>query len=259
MSRASPAPAGSPGEDLSSAAVHAEHGHHGVADELLDDATVRLDVLVPAQEVGVDDGADILGVELLGQHGEVDEVGEQDRDELALLGDCPVDQRRSLGEQRREGRVDHRVSEYRAALRARRWQGRSPPDPPFALTLTATWARLLAVAGLRAEREHRSDETPDGIVGRRAVAVGAGDAGQRGEGGAERFRGLAQPEVCRQSAPAAASARTPSTSAADRLRRGLGPRRQHGELALVEIDDAASPAAEPRRRAPRDGSLAART
>ena len=46
--------------------VQAEHGHHGVADELLDDAAVGLDVLVPAHEVGVDDGADVLGVEAAG-------------------------------------------------------------------------------------------------------------------------------------------------------------------------------------------------
>ncbi len=99
--------------------AHAEHGHHGVADELLDDAAVGLDVLVPAQEVGVDDRADVLGVELLRQHGEVDEVGEQDGDELALLGDGAADELGALGEQRPEGRVDDGVAEQ-AALRFER-------------------------------------------------------------------------------------------------------------------------------------------
>ena len=80
--------------------VKAEHGHHGVADELLDDAAVGLDVLVPANEVGVDDGADVLGIELLGQHREVDEIGEQDGDELALLGHRPSDELLALGAQR---------------------------------------------------------------------------------------------------------------------------------------------------------------
>ena len=94
-------------------AVEAEDGHHRVADELLHDATVGLDVLVPAHEVGVDHGSDIFGVELLGQHGEVDEVGEQDRDELALLCARSADQLRPLGAQRFEGGVDDCVAEHR--------------------------------------------------------------------------------------------------------------------------------------------------
>ena len=47
----------------SSRLVEAEHGHHRVADELLDDPAIGLDLLVPPHEVGVDHAADILGVE----------------------------------------------------------------------------------------------------------------------------------------------------------------------------------------------------
>ena len=91
--------------------VQAEHGHHGVADELLHDAAVGRDQLVRALEVGVDERAHVLGVEALRQHREVDEVGEQHRDELALFGDCPRGHLRASGEQRFDGRVDDGVTE----------------------------------------------------------------------------------------------------------------------------------------------------
>ena len=70
-------------------AAEAEDRHHRVADELLDHAAVLLDRPLPAGEVGVDDLAGVLGVELAGEHGEVDEVGEHDGDEPALLGAGP--------------------------------------------------------------------------------------------------------------------------------------------------------------------------
>ena len=69
--------------------VQPEHGHDGVTDVLLDDPTLGLDRLAPASEVLVDDVPGVLGVEVLGQHREVDEVGEQDRDQLALLDPVP--------------------------------------------------------------------------------------------------------------------------------------------------------------------------
>ncbi len=71
--------------------VQAEHRHDRVADELLDDATVGGDDLLPGVEVRADDGARVLGVESARQCGEVDEVREQHRHELALLaGQLPL-------------------------------------------------------------------------------------------------------------------------------------------------------------------------
>ena len=65
--------------------MQAEDGHDGVADELLDHPAVRLDRRLPAGEAGVDDGAGVLRVQLPGDDGEVDEVGEEDADQLALF------------------------------------------------------------------------------------------------------------------------------------------------------------------------------
>jgi hypothetical protein len=47
----------------------AAHGHHRVADELLDRGTVALDLLAQACMVGTDAGAHVLGVLLLGGGG----------------------------------------------------------------------------------------------------------------------------------------------------------------------------------------------
>ncbi len=62
-----------------------EHRHHRVTDVLLDDSALGLDGDAPGGEVVVHDLADVLGVELPREHGEVDDIGEQDRDQLALL------------------------------------------------------------------------------------------------------------------------------------------------------------------------------
>ena len=66
-------------------ALQAEDGHDGVADELLDHPAVGLDRRLPAGEARVDDGAGVLRVQPLGHDGEVDEVGEENADQLALL------------------------------------------------------------------------------------------------------------------------------------------------------------------------------
>ena len=229
--------------------VHAEHGHHGVADELLDDAAVRLDVLVPAQEVGVDDRADILGVELLGQHGEVDEVGEQDGDELALLGDGPVDQLGALGEQRPEGRVDDRVAEQ-AALRLERGDGNVDRRQVRHRTdrLTASGGRLLGGRGVRRERRapagraaraEPSTVAPPSPAARPSAS--ASSAVPSASDGAASPRSLAA-----TSAPAAAVGqrrhrdprRSTSASASASAHDG-----EDGELALVEVERAAASAA----------------
>ncbi len=57
---------------------HAPHGHHGVADELLDRAAVAGHDLAALVEVAAQQLAHVLGVARLGQRGEPDQVTEQD-------------------------------------------------------------------------------------------------------------------------------------------------------------------------------------
>jgi diketogulonate reductase-like aldo/keto reductase len=64
---------------------HAEHGHHRVADELLDRAAVALDDAPRLLEVAREDPAEALGVELLAEGRRPGDVGEDDRDGLAML------------------------------------------------------------------------------------------------------------------------------------------------------------------------------
>ena len=63
-----------------------EHGHHGVADELLRPAAEREELLGRGLEEEAEDLAGAFGVQALRQTGGVDEVGEQHRDHLAFLG-----------------------------------------------------------------------------------------------------------------------------------------------------------------------------
>ena len=65
---------------------HAEDADHGVADELLDRAAVRLDHLAGGGVVGAQHGVDVLGVGGLAHRGEADEVAEERGDDLALFG-----------------------------------------------------------------------------------------------------------------------------------------------------------------------------
>ena len=59
-------------------------GHDGVADEFLDRPAVAFDDVTSDLEVPAEGLADFLGVALLGERGEPDEIGEQDRHEPAL-------------------------------------------------------------------------------------------------------------------------------------------------------------------------------
>ena len=62
----------------------AEDRDDRVADELLDRPAPALELLSETLVVRAQDGVDVLGVERLGARGEADEVGEEDRDDLAL-------------------------------------------------------------------------------------------------------------------------------------------------------------------------------
>jgi len=64
----------------------APDGHHGVADELLDRAAVQRDQPAAGVEVAREELSHLLLVAPLGQRGESDEVGEEDRDEPAFGG-----------------------------------------------------------------------------------------------------------------------------------------------------------------------------
>ena len=64
-----------------------EERHHGVADELLDRATVTLQLGPNPCVVGAEDGFDVLWVERLGLRGEADEIAEEDGDDLAFSPD----------------------------------------------------------------------------------------------------------------------------------------------------------------------------
>ncbi len=62
----------------------AEQRHHGVADELLHRPAMPLELLAQLLVIRTEDRLDVLRIELLGLRRESDEVGEQDRDDLAL-------------------------------------------------------------------------------------------------------------------------------------------------------------------------------
>ena len=195
------------------AGVDAEHGHHGVADELLDDATVGLDAAVPTHEVGVDDVAHVLGVERLRQHGEVDDVREQDRDEAALLGGGAHADLVALGEERGEGGLDDGVAEHpslrlegrdgvvdRREIRhdakvtersARRRRGRIGRSPIAA-----------HVPPARPTRRHSARPSRRAAPSAHSCSIAAASAGDSG----------ARPSSSRQGAPAAASAATSASS-----------------------------------------------
>jgi hypothetical protein len=67
----------------------AEHGHGAVADELVQGAAQPLDLGPQPGVVGPQQGADVLGVGLVGAGGEAHQVAEQHRDDLALLAGPP--------------------------------------------------------------------------------------------------------------------------------------------------------------------------
>ena len=96
--------------------MQAEHRHHRVADELLDLAAVLLDDAPPAGEVGVDDRRGCpRGRGRRRQDGEVDQVGEEDGDEPALLH-LARGQRLPALAHRGQGDVDDVVAEDGALL-----------------------------------------------------------------------------------------------------------------------------------------------
>ena len=95
----------------------AEQGDDGVAEQLVDAAAERLDVRHQALEARLDQALDALGVEVLGERGVADEVGEQHRDDAALLQHGV-----RLGHAGAARRAEPRPVRYRMAARAARHQ-----------------------------------------------------------------------------------------------------------------------------------------
>jgi hypothetical protein len=72
---------------------HAEHGHHSIADELLDLPTEVLDLSANAGVIWTEGGPDILRISAIRTIGEPDEIAEEDSDEPPLFGKCLSDER----------------------------------------------------------------------------------------------------------------------------------------------------------------------
>ena len=64
----------------------AEDCHHGIADELLDRASMLLDALARDRVVAGEQAAHLLRVEVLAERGRARHVGEEDGDDAALFG-----------------------------------------------------------------------------------------------------------------------------------------------------------------------------
>ena len=138
---------------------HAEDGHHGVADELLDGATVMRDDRLHPIEVAREQRAQPLGIERLAERGRAGEVAEQDGDGLALL-------------------VRKLARRFGAALRA---------EPERSFRLEAATRTCGHVASLGVSEEHDDVVHPlprrrhdlGGAGGRRQVAGRVDSIGQR--------------------------------------------------------------------------------
>jgi hypothetical protein len=66
---------------------HPEHPDDRIADELLDDAAMELDLRARSNEIPAEHPVDVLRVGAFAGRGKADEVAEQGGDDLALLGD----------------------------------------------------------------------------------------------------------------------------------------------------------------------------
>ncbi len=106
----------------------APHRHDRVADELLDRAAVAADHLAGEVEVAAERVADVLGVALLGEGREPDEVGEQHRDETSLGDRTRGDGRTGDGDGRR--RRERRCRSRRRSVRSDGWRPRRPGRRP---------------------------------------------------------------------------------------------------------------------------------
>ena len=105
----------------------AEHRHDGVADELLEDPAVPLDLRLCSCEIGLEALPDVLRIGLVRASGEAHEVDEQHGDELSLLRDAGVGNQRRAAVQAEPGAVDVVLSAAWTADHAEEsMEGRTP-------------------------------------------------------------------------------------------------------------------------------------
>ncbi len=143
----------------------AEHGHDGVADELLHRPAEALDVGLHALVVRAQRRADVLGVGAIGATREADEVDEEHRDDLPLLAGRglvasasrrPGRSVRARGSPRRmTGRRSREGSSQRAAWASTRPAGAARPRPRRAAA-AARCARARRRAGGARRRRGRA-------------------------------------------------------------------------------------------------------
>ncbi len=143
----------------------AEHGHDGVADELLDRPAEALDVGLHALVVRAERRADVLGVGAVRSAREADEVDEEDRHDLALLAGRSL--RSATSAARTRGRIarapgsPHRTrgsatilgSSQRTATASTRRVGAARPRPRRAGAAGRSARARPAGAGARPRRE----------------------------------------------------------------------------------------------------------
>ena len=101
----------------------AEQRDHRVADELLDRAAEALQLGSEADVVGREPRSDVLRVHVLGLRGRADDVGEEDRDQLPLLG------RRLRSERAPHARQNFAISGL-SCPQLRKWACRSVAPRP---------------------------------------------------------------------------------------------------------------------------------
>jgi len=124
-----------------------EEGHHRVADKLVDSPAALSDLLDQTAKAGRGDVADLLGVELLGDPGKADDVGEEHGDRPPLLDAEDRRHRRHYGRPIRKRRRD---------LRPRRLGRLRRVDRAAALIAEAAVGRVTRRAGEAENREGRS-------------------------------------------------------------------------------------------------------
>ena len=163
----------------------APHGHHRVADELLHRPAVALDQTAAGLEVAGEELADVLGVAGLGERGEADQVGKENRDESPLGGRPRVC---GLGRGRRRSHRGFLSCQRRAALRAERHRGvvrrtaRSAGPTEFcAATAAETGGGRILSGAVRADHQRSMSGRPRGfrvvgLAGRGVFAALASDS-----------------------------------------------------------------------------------